>query len=223
MNSNDNINNKIAIYHDHEIIDKSKITICLDIKLFHIDDHVDHEIIKVWNSLKIKPTTIVFDLDLTLWPFWIDTHVLPPFQKHSNDDQHTIIDKKHRKMTFYTDVPKILNTLRNYCLKSDGHMAIASRTSEHEGAMQLMELLEWKDHFNSFQMYPGTKKKHIRKICEELCIEDKNGILFFDDEPYNISDTEAMGCTAYLLSKKTGLTLVDCAKALKMHENKIIK
>ena len=33
------------------------------------------------------PKIIVFDLDFTLWPFWVDTHVTPPLKAKGGGDK----------------------------------------------------------------------------------------------------------------------------------------
>ena len=197
---------EIVIYHNHEQVDKDAITVCDEIKWS--DDHkkLDNEIIQVWESLEKKPKVIVFDLDLTLWPFWVCTHASPPFKKISNPSNETfsIIDSNNKKLTFYSEVPNILNTLRYCASKSNSRMAVASRTPTYEAAKQLLELYEWLNHFECLQMFTDTKVKHIKNISEELSVVDKNDILFFDDEEKNIKETSPLGITAILLNTMHG-------------------
>ncbi|XP_045143827.1 magnesium-dependent phosphatase 1 isoform X3 [Echinops telfairi] len=81
------------------------------------------------------PRLAVFDLDYTLWPFWVDTHVDPPFHR-SRDG--TVRDSRGRTIRLYPDVPEILGRLRDLGVP----VAAASRTGEVEGANQLLELFD---------------------------------------------------------------------------------
>ncbi|XP_008267656.1 magnesium-dependent phosphatase 1 isoform X3 [Oryctolagus cuniculus] len=55
------------------------------------------------------PKLAVFDLDYTLWPFWVDTHVDPPFHKGSDG---TVRDRRGQNVRLYPEVPEVLERLR---------------------------------------------------------------------------------------------------------------
>ena len=220
MSLNNNLN--IAIYHEPEYIDTRFITVCDDVRLFREDTCNVEEIVKVWTSLVHKPKLIVFDLDLTLWPFWIDSHVTPPFYKSSTDfdDQYIIIDEEKRKMTFFSDVPLILNTLSDYCLKTDGYMAAACSTEIGDATDQLLKLFEWNCYFNSMQFSKLNRCEQIGNICNELGVNDMNEVLLFQQNEQHFNEIKRLGVSVYLVDMKNGITCNDCIKGLKMHDMK---
>jgi magnesium-dependent phosphatase 1 len=55
------------------------------------------------------PKIIVFDIDYTLWPFWVDTHVAPPLKAVKNGSK--VQDRYHENFEFYEDVPSILTAV----------------------------------------------------------------------------------------------------------------
>lgn len=83
------------------------------------------------------PKVVAFDLDYTLWPYWVDTHIDPPL-KRKNDALNQVVDRGGQKLSFYPDVPSILLQLRD----ENVHVAAASRTAAPTVARQaLRELL----------------------------------------------------------------------------------
>lgn len=143
-----------------------------------------------------KPKIIIFDLDYTLWPFWVDTHVTPPFIKRKKDE---IVDAHGQIIRHYKDVPDILNKL-----SEEGYeLGVASRTSEIKGAKQLLNLLDWEKYFKYKEIYPGSKTTHFSQIKKLSNVEYKD-MMFFDDEQRNISDLNKVGVLSILV--KNGMT-----------------
>lgn len=148
---------------------------------------------------------VVFDLDYTLWPFWVDTHVNPPFHK-SGDGK--VVDYRGCVIKHYPDIPKILKYLQD---KNIG-ISVASRTGETDGAEQLIQLFGWNKYFQNKQIYPGSKVKHINKISKKCNIKLEE-MIFFDDEQRNIVDLERLGVVSILV--KNGMTMSVLIQGLK--------
>ena len=93
------------------------------------------------------PRLIVFDLDYTLWPFWVDTHVTPPLKPVSSSSGSgsgsganvttAAADRTGEHFNFYSDVPRILYTLPLAGIR----LGVASRTHAPELARDMLKLL----------------------------------------------------------------------------------
>lgn len=154
------------------------------------------------------PRLIVFDLDYTLWPFWVDTHVTPPLKP--NPAHSAASDRYGEDFAFYVDVPEILYALPRAGVK----IGVASRTSAPSLARDLLKMLHIPpphhaeqdgkpektkraaDVFDAgVEAYPGSKLKHMEALSKRTGIPYSE-ILFFDDEARN-RETESLGLTMY--------------------------
>ncbi|OAQ65953.1 magnesium-dependent phosphatase-1 family protein [Pochonia chlamydosporia 170] len=156
------------------------------------------------------PKLIVFDLDYTLWPFWVDTHVLGPLKPNTTHSLAT--DRKGEDFAFYTDVPYILQLLPHAVSDANApiKLGIASRTHAPSIAKDLLRMLHLPptedgdkprkavDVFDGgMEIYPGSKVKHIEALHKRTGVKYED-ILFFDDESRN-QETESLGITMRLV------------------------
>ncbi|XP_010634560.2 magnesium-dependent phosphatase 1 [Fukomys damarensis] len=111
------------------------------------------------------PKLAVFNLDYTLWPFWADTHVDPPFHQSSDG---SIRDRRGQSIRLYPEVPAVLERLQSLGVP----VAAASRTGEVEGANQLLELFGLVRYFLHREIYPGSKVTHFERL------QHKTGVPF---------------------------------------------
>ncbi|XP_017482488.1 PREDICTED: magnesium-dependent phosphatase 1-like [Rhagoletis zephyria] len=151
---------------------------------------------------------IVFDLDYTLWPFWVDTHVDPPFQKKGDK----VYDRNNQHVTYYKEVPAVLEKL----ISLGYELGIASRTGAIEEAEDLLRLFNWNQYFSYKQIYPGTKTTHIKRISKDSGVK-LSEILFFDDESRNIRDLTAINVCSILVH--SGVTMEVVRKGIQTFVN----
>lgn len=77
----------------------------------------------------------------------------------TNHRDGSLVDSRKRKIKVYPEVPEILKQL-----KEEGYqVAAVSRTSETEGAYQLIGLLGWDKYFDYSEIYPGSKITHFTR------------------------------------------------------------
>jgi magnesium-dependent phosphatase 1 len=147
------------------------------------------------------PKMIVFDLDYTLWPFWVDTHVTPPLKPSASHDSAK--DRFGESFAFYQEVPSILHSLRERGIK----VGAASRTSAPDLGKEMLRLLHIGDgegkkkksieYFDHLEIYPGSKITHFTKLQKSTGLRFED-MLFFDDEARN-RNVESLGVTMYLV------------------------
>ena len=169
------------------------------------------------------PKIFVFDLDYTLWPFWIDTHVTPPLK--ATRDGLFAKDRTGDHLAFYSEVPGILAA----CQAKSIQVAAASRTSAPDLARQLLGMLNIEEHdasaadakagggsqgkistsfFDNLQIFPGNKVRHMGKIQKALGVEYKD-FLFFDDESRNKNVESELGVCFQMVSNGVTRVVVD--------------
>ncbi|KKA29769.1 hypothetical protein TD95_004916 [Thielaviopsis punctulata] len=165
------------------------------------------------------PPLIVFDLDYTLWPFWVDTHVTPPLKPA---DAFSATDRAAESFSFYREVPSILHALSRAGIR----LAVASRTSAPELARELLKLLhipapppppsaeaditalddemQWEKPRRALELfdapleiYPRSKIAHFEAIAKKTGVKYED-MLFFDDESRN-REVESLGVTMRLV------------------------
>ncbi|KAI5923607.1 magnesium-dependent phosphatase [Camillea tinctor] len=155
------------------------------------------------------PRVVVFDLDYTLWPFWVDTHVCPPLR--ANAAHSACADKVGETFAFYSDVGTVLRGLSLAGVR----LAVASRTHAPDLGREMLKLLHVPplegdaggkrdkarkavDFFDAgLEIYPSSKIRHFEAIAKRTGVPHTD-MLFFDDESRN-RDTESLGVTMWLV------------------------
>eukprot|EP01063_Lacrimia_lanifica_P001653 TRINITY_DN10852_c0_g1_i1.p1 TRINITY_DN10852_c0_g1~~TRINITY_DN10852_c0_g1_i1.p1 ORF type:complete len:218 (+),score=36.35 TRINITY_DN10852_c0_g1_i1:63-716(+) len=141
------------------------------------------------------PRVICFDVDFTLWPFWVDTHRDPPYKQQPCG---RVVDAEGRCCALYPDVPRILRELRALPAAARPVLAFASRTSAPEWLEDLAKVTRLGDALTMWdapdhrEIYPGSKLRHFRKIAAATGVAPHE-MLFFDDEVGSNRDVLQLG------------------------------
>lgn len=173
------------------------------------------------------PKLMVFDLDYTLWPFWVDTHVNGNVKTVPGSNNTACVDRVGEQYAFYSDVPSVLYSLPRLGIKA----GVASRTYAPDVARDMLKLLyvhppaqqdgdkkkpektrKALDLFDAgLEIYPSSKIRHMETLHKRTGIPYEE-FLFFDDESRN-RDTESLGVTMCLV--RDGVTWGEIERGVK--------
>ncbi|KAG1175929.1 hypothetical protein G6F36_011029 [Rhizopus arrhizus] len=170
-------------------------------------------------QLKRFPKLIVFDLDYTLWPEWIDCTYGPPYKY--NEETNSVIDKQKEELKLFEHTTRIISFIKSL---PDTQIAIASRTHAPEWARKLLSLLRIPELDNItlleaidyMEIYPSSKIKHFKALSEKSGIPCHE-MLFFDDEQRN-REVAKLGVHFVLVDSRTGITPTQFENALDAFE-----
>ncbi|KAL5383202.1 hypothetical protein PMIN02_009703 [Paraphaeosphaeria minitans] len=171
------------------------------------------------------PKIVVFDLDYTLWPFWVDTHVTAPLK--AQEGGLKVKDRYGEGYSFYADVGGILDALKQKGIL----IGAASRTHAPDLGREMLKLLKIPsattssssraiDYFDHLQIYPGNKATHFERIHRDsgIAFED---MLFFDDESRN-KNVEVLGVVMQLIRDGVTINEIDAGvRSWRKRHNKV--
>jgi deoxyribonuclease V len=169
----------------------------------------------------------VFDLDYTLWPFFVFEHLSGPFQTGDSAGAAVCNSKERdsrperKTVHLFPDVVEILESLKGNGVL----MGVASSSPDISHAANALRAFGVYKYFTPalvcVQRGSGDgKAKHFQKILsfcskQRICNHD---IIFFDDMSYNVRLAHSIGVCAIKLQKGTGLNWPSFDHGLKLWE-----
>ncbi|KAL4235316.1 Magnesium-dependent phosphatase 1 [Mactra antiquata] len=140
-----------------------------------------------------KPKVIVFDLDYTLWPFWVDRgmNIELPFKQvgKTQRGENKVCDATGREVKSFPDITPLLQRLHTEGYK----LGIASEAFHKDECAKLVKLFGWDEYIDYQEIYPGSKIFHFVKIKKASGVEFCD-MLYFDDEKEHLAEV-AGTCT----------------------------